>query len=338
MKLLFIGLLCSLPLLTEARNINIDVSAQWPRYSTSFMLELSEFLFDLRPKLFWDFVDDMCSHSAIIDDVITASRENVLSEKKYDKQHELESVALSSAIKIAYAEMPLPAMGSLMNTMVNFDNIKWITVRLMLQNCHSPFRNLLCWFQTHARCSVCLFMKFLISLLCLFHYSFIYSFSIWSFFFSINSLAYLIFFNRFAPLSISYRFDCMPLYLCDCVLLLQFTKWEMFILWNKIKFSAWYLFVVLKRLEYYFYFWNSDGLASTLINLILIFPYLILSIHTSWICTDLHQFIKTRNKTLLWLLTLWYTHWWLICKNLNFLIFAYIDGLKYLCFYSSNLH
>ena len=188
------------------------------------------------------------------------------------------------------------------------------------------------------------------SLFCLFIHEDFYFFTLFILLFIYLFIFYLIiflfywlagifnFFNRFAPLSISYRFDCMPLYLCDCVLLLQFTKWEMFILWNKIKFSAWYLFVVLKRLEYYFYFWNSDELASTLTNLIFIFPYLILSIHTSWICTELHQFIKTRNKTLLWLLTLWYTHWWLICKNLNFLIFAYIDGLNYLCFYSSNLH
>ena len=123
MKLLFIGVLCLLTQLNEARNINIDVSAEWPRYSTSFMLELSEFLFDLRPKLFWDYVNEMCSHSATIDDVIVTSTENVLSEKKYEKLHELESVALSSAVNIAYSEMPLPAMGSLMNTMVKFHYI-----------------------------------------------------------------------------------------------------------------------------------------------------------------------------------------------------------------------
>lgn len=83
------------------------------------MLELSEFLFDLSPKLFWDYVDDMCSHSAIIDDVISTTAENVLLDSKSDKLHELESIAFSSAASIANSEIPSPALGSLMNTMVN---------------------------------------------------------------------------------------------------------------------------------------------------------------------------------------------------------------------------
>ena len=118
MKIIVLGVLSLLLQLCKARNINIDVGAQWPRYSTSYVLELSEFLFDLSPSSFWEYVDSMCTHSIQIDDVISMSPENdpVNIAKKVK---ELDSVALLSASEIAFKKIPLSTVRSLVQTMVS---------------------------------------------------------------------------------------------------------------------------------------------------------------------------------------------------------------------------
>ena len=42
------------------RSVNVDVSAQWPRYQGSFAAEISEFLAEESPDLFWDDVQQLC--------------------------------------------------------------------------------------------------------------------------------------------------------------------------------------------------------------------------------------------------------------------------------------
>lgn len=115
---ILIGILSLLSQLSNARNINIDVGAQWPRYSTSYLLELSEFLSDLSSESFWEYVDSMCAHSVQIDDVIAISSESA-DENNRNKVMELESVSLLSATEIARKKIPLPAVRSLVHTMVS---------------------------------------------------------------------------------------------------------------------------------------------------------------------------------------------------------------------------
>ena len=96
-----------------ARNINIDVGAHWPRYSTSFVLELSEFLSDQSPKSFWSYVDDMCLLSFELDEAVTITAEN--SDLSTDvKLQKLNALAYAAASKIIQ-----PLMHPLMRTMVS---------------------------------------------------------------------------------------------------------------------------------------------------------------------------------------------------------------------------
>lgn len=63
MPLQFVAiLLCVATLLPTAisRSVEIDVQAPWERHSLSFISELSEFLHDQQPRLFWQFADGMC--------------------------------------------------------------------------------------------------------------------------------------------------------------------------------------------------------------------------------------------------------------------------------------
>ena len=102
-----------------ARNINIDVGAQWPRYSTSFVLELSEFLSDQSPKSFWSYVDGMCLLSSEIDEAITITAEN--SDESTDvKLQKLNTLAYSAA-----SEIVQPSMHPLMKTMVSTNVMCW---------------------------------------------------------------------------------------------------------------------------------------------------------------------------------------------------------------------
>lgn len=96
-----------------ARNINIDVGAHWPRYSTSFVLELSEFLSVQSPKSFWSYVDDMCLLSFELDEAVTITAEN--SDLSTDvKLQKLNALAYAAASKIVQ-----PLMHPLMRTMVS---------------------------------------------------------------------------------------------------------------------------------------------------------------------------------------------------------------------------
>lgn len=100
--------------LSAARNINIDVEAQWPRHSTSFVLELSEFLSDQSPVSYWSYVDKMCLNSAKVDDVLSIS--SVQSDEgDAAKLQELDSFAFATA-----SEIVSTSMHSLMKTMVQF--------------------------------------------------------------------------------------------------------------------------------------------------------------------------------------------------------------------------
>ena len=98
--------------LAIARNINIDVEAQWPRYSTSFVLELSEFLSDQSPASYWSYVDKMCLNSAKVDEVLSISSVQS-NDGDAAKLHDLDSFAFTTA-----SEIVSPSMHSLMKTMV----------------------------------------------------------------------------------------------------------------------------------------------------------------------------------------------------------------------------
>jgi hypothetical protein len=100
--------------LSAARNINIDVEAQWPRHSTSFVLELSEFLSDQSPASYWSYVDKMCLNTAKVDDVLSISSAQS-NENDAAKLHDLDSFAFATA-----SEIVSTSMHSLMRTMVRF--------------------------------------------------------------------------------------------------------------------------------------------------------------------------------------------------------------------------
>jgi hypothetical protein len=96
----------------SARNINIDVAAPWPRHSTSFVLELSEFLFDHSPNSFWQYVEKMCLYSEDVDGVLSVNSES--NESDRDRIQKVDSIALAAANEIVQ-----PTMRTLMQTMVN---------------------------------------------------------------------------------------------------------------------------------------------------------------------------------------------------------------------------
>lgn len=93
------------------RNIKIDVGAPWPRYSTSYVLELSEFLFDHSQNSFWKYVEKICLHSDKIDSVLSLNSESSQSDR--DKIEEIDALALKVA-----SEIVQPSMHTLMQTMV----------------------------------------------------------------------------------------------------------------------------------------------------------------------------------------------------------------------------
>lgn len=105
----------------NGRNINIEVEALWPKYSTSFILETSEFLFDQSPLAFWKYVDDICYYSDKVDSVISTKISNHASNnvvntnqnENVNKRAVLESLSYSVAKQIA-----LPSTHNLMSTMV----------------------------------------------------------------------------------------------------------------------------------------------------------------------------------------------------------------------------
>ena len=95
----------------SARNINIDVAAPWPRHSTSFVLELSEFLFDHSPNSFWQYVEKICLYSDDVDGVLSVNSESYESDR--DRILKVDSIALAAANEIVQ-----PTMRTLMQTMV----------------------------------------------------------------------------------------------------------------------------------------------------------------------------------------------------------------------------
>lgn len=95
----------------SARNINIDVAAPWPRHSTSFVLELSEFLFDHSPNSFWQYVEKICLHSEDVDGVLSVNSES--NESDRERIQKVDSIALAAANEIVQ-----PTMRTLMQTMV----------------------------------------------------------------------------------------------------------------------------------------------------------------------------------------------------------------------------
>jgi len=46
--------------IARARQVNVDVSAPWPRYEASFAAEISEFLAHESPELFWKYTNLLC--------------------------------------------------------------------------------------------------------------------------------------------------------------------------------------------------------------------------------------------------------------------------------------
>jgi len=58
------ALLCGILLaasLVAARQVNVDVSVEWPRYEYSLTAEVSEFLAHESPQLFWDYSNKLCA-------------------------------------------------------------------------------------------------------------------------------------------------------------------------------------------------------------------------------------------------------------------------------------
>jgi Thioredoxin-like domain len=98
-----------LQIATASRTVNIDLSAPWPRYTTSVIPEVSEFLSDHSPESFWSFVDDMCKDSKPIDIANT-----VTAEHSADHVANIRQIAVSKASEI----LP-PTMRPLMESMAD---------------------------------------------------------------------------------------------------------------------------------------------------------------------------------------------------------------------------
>jgi hypothetical protein len=92
---------------TFGRNIQIDVKSSWPRYSSSFVAELSEFLYEQSPQSFWKYVDELCAASDKLDASISGAQQSA------DAFSDLHSTAFDAASKIA-----AKSMHNLMDTML----------------------------------------------------------------------------------------------------------------------------------------------------------------------------------------------------------------------------
>ena len=89
----------------NSRNVVIDVKAAWSRYTTSFIAEVSEFLFEQSPSAFWKFVDSVCEQSDKV--------ELALTQNSQDAIIELHSLAFDIGTSIVPKQMH-----SLMDTML----------------------------------------------------------------------------------------------------------------------------------------------------------------------------------------------------------------------------
>ena len=58
--LLFVAAWSTQCLIARARQVNVDVSAPWPRYQGSFTAEISEFLAHENPDYFWKYTELLC--------------------------------------------------------------------------------------------------------------------------------------------------------------------------------------------------------------------------------------------------------------------------------------
>lgn len=88
-----------------SRNVFIDVKTPWPRYTTTFIAEISEFLFEQSPHDFWTYTDAVCLHSKVVDDAILTGSQ--------DSAADLQSISFELGTTIA----PQP-MHSLMDTLL----------------------------------------------------------------------------------------------------------------------------------------------------------------------------------------------------------------------------
>jgi hypothetical protein len=87
------------------RNINIDIKAGWARYPLSFIPDISEFLFDQSPLLYWKYIDEMCLHSGVFESVSVGSSADALND------------AQMLAFDIAHGLSP-PLFRTLMDSMI----------------------------------------------------------------------------------------------------------------------------------------------------------------------------------------------------------------------------
>ncbi len=93
-------------LLSHARHVNIDVKAPWPRYTSSSIVELAEFISQQKDdSMYWNFVDAMCVRAVETNEVIR--------QTSNDAVVEVQSIAFDAAASV----IP-PSMHSLMETFI----------------------------------------------------------------------------------------------------------------------------------------------------------------------------------------------------------------------------
>jgi hypothetical protein len=117
-----------------ARNVDVDIVANWPQYSTSFIVQVGELLSEqqLLPRLkssqnkvspFWSYLDFLCEvKSNSIDDILRLSAKNSLNDSSSSFKSELKEDFVSSlnqeALEKAFQLIP-PSLHSLSETMLS---------------------------------------------------------------------------------------------------------------------------------------------------------------------------------------------------------------------------
>lgn len=90
-----------------ARNVRIDVKADWPVVVSSPLVEMAEFLYDVAPENFWKFADNLCNSS------ISSRIDGIVKNQDAEMISEMQTIAYEAAISI----MPQP-MHHIMDTTV----------------------------------------------------------------------------------------------------------------------------------------------------------------------------------------------------------------------------
>lgn len=99
---------------SSARQVEVDIQANWPKYTTNIITEVGEYLYDqtdislqadesvsaANNKLYWNFASKMCSHSSVIDQILESSATGSL------VSDEVETDLYSATYNVAQGSLP----------------------------------------------------------------------------------------------------------------------------------------------------------------------------------------------------------------------------------------